>query len=149
MLFSPNHYEYELFKLYNRKAIYEPNKNPNLLILFVLIFFLILCILAWQEALGSIPKLPGTDQSDKLQAAGTLLRIIDSVLFSWGARLMAGLCVLGAGWNLKNQAFGLAVMCIIAAIIMGTAPMWVKNIFDMGGGTLFSMIQQFLGNHHV
>ena len=71
---------------------------------------------------------------DKLEAAGTLLRIIDSVLFSWGARIFAGLCVMSAGWNLKEQRMGIAILCIVAAIVLGTAPTWVKNIFDIGGG---------------
>lgn len=60
---------------------------------------------------------------------------------------MAGLAVLGAGWNLKEQRFGIAVVCIIAAIVIGTAPMWVKNIFDMGGGTLFSYLQVVGGRY--
>ena len=92
-------------------------------------------------ALATIPRLPGSDQMDKLTAAGSLLRLIDSFLFKFGARLMAGLAVLGAGWNLKEQRFGIAIVCIIAAIVIGTAPMWVKNIFDIGGGTLFSYIE--------
>lgn len=106
--------------------------------------FCLLCA----DSFGAVPRLPGTDQSDKLQAAGTLLRIIDSALFSWGARLFAGLLILNAGISLKNQAFGLAFISIIGAIIIGTAPMWVKNIFDMGGGTLFSMISG-LGGFYV
>ena len=86
-------------------------------------------------------RIPGSDVSDKLEAAGTLLRIVDSVLFSWGARIFAGLCIMSAGWNLKEQRFGIAVLCIVAAIVLGTAPMWVKNIFDIGGGGgVFSQI---------
>ena len=87
-----------------------------------------------------IPTLGGTsDGISKLTAAGTLLRIVDSFLFSFGARLMAGLSVLAAGWNLKEQRFAMAIICIIAAIMMGTVPMWIKNIFEMdgSGGTIF------------
>lgn len=107
---------------------------------FWVLFLLILLGLISGEALANIPRLPGTDQTDKLTAAGNLLRILDSFLFKFGARVMAGISVLGAGWNLKEQRFAMAIVCILAAIVIGTAPMWVKNIFDMGGGTLFSMI---------
>ncbi|MBX9767202.1 MAG: hypothetical protein K2X47_08025 [Bdellovibrionales bacterium] len=100
--------------------------------LFVLIVFLILWLVHVQAYGGT--RIPGADASDKLEAAGTLLRIVDSVLFSWGARIFAGLCVMSAGWNLKEQRFGIAVLCIVAAIVLGTAPTWVKNIFDIGGG---------------
>ena len=79
-------------------------------------------------------RLPGTDASDKLEAAGTLLRLIDTGLFKWGARIFAGICIMSAAWALKEQRFGIAIICIVGAIIFGTAPTWVKNIFDIGGG---------------
>ena len=88
----------------------------------------------------TIPTLGGDANGiTKLTAAGSLLRIVDSFVFSFGARLMAGLAVLGAGWNLKEQRFAMAIICIFAAIVMGTVPMWIKNIFEMdgSGGTLF------------
>ncbi|MFK7824485.1 MAG: hypothetical protein AB8G05_10020 [Oligoflexales bacterium] len=50
------------------------------------------------------------------------------------------MAILGAGWNLKEQRFAMAIVCIMGAIIMGTVPMWIKNIFDMsdgGGGSIF------------
>lgn len=100
--------------------------------LFILITSLVLWLAHTQAFAGT--RIPGADASDKLEAAGTLLRIVDSVLFSWGARIFAGLCVMSAGWNLKEQRFGIAVLCIVAAIVLGTAPTWVKNIFDIGGG---------------
>lgn len=107
------------------------------------LFVLIISVLLWifhAQAQGAT-RIPGADASDKLEAAGTLLRIVDSVLFSWGARIFAGLCVMSAGWNLKEQRFGIAVLCIVAAIVLGTAPTWVKNIFDIGGGGgIFSYI---------
>ncbi len=85
-------------------------------------------------------SIPGSDQSDKLQAAGSLLRLVDKGIFVWGARIFAGLCIMGAGWNLKEMRFGAAVVCVIAAIILGTAPLWVKNVFNLGGGSsIFSM----------
>lgn len=114
--------------------------------LWILILLILLGLIS-TDALANIPRLPGTDQTDKLTAAGSLLRILDSFLFKFGARVMAGISVLGAGWNLKEQRFAMAVVCILAAIVIGTAPMWVKNIFDMGGGTLFSMIFNNGGFH--
>ena len=85
------------------------------------------------------PSLPGSDESDKLQAAGTLLKLVDTALFLWGSRIFAGLAILSAGWSLKEQRFAVAAICCLAAIVIGTAPMWVQNIFEIGGGTLFSM----------
>jgi hypothetical protein len=82
-------------------------------------------------------SLPGSDQFDKLTAAGDLFKTLDSFVFRIGARLLAGLCVLGAGWSLKEQRFASAVICIIAAIVIATVPMWIKNIFDIGGGSIF------------
>lgn len=102
--------------------------------LFFLMFVLAAILLIHAQSFAGNVKIPGSDASDKLEAAGTLLRIVDSVLFSWGARIFAGLCVMSAGWNLKEQRFGIAVLCIVAAIVLGTAPTWVKNIFDIGGG---------------
>lgn len=107
------------------------------------LFILVTSLVIWfahAQAFGAT-RIPGADASDKLEAAGTLLRIVDSVLFSWGARIFAGLCVMSAGWNLKEQRFGIAVLCVVAAIVLGTAPTWVKNIFDIGGGGgIFSQV---------
>lgn len=85
-------------------------------------------------ALAQPTKIPGTDASGQLEAAGTLLKIIDTGLFKWGARIFAGICIMSAGWSLKEQRFGIAIICVIGAIIFGTAPTWVKNIFSIGGG---------------
>lgn len=118
-------------------------------------FFFLLCVLgilliAHSDAFAGGVKLPGTDASDKLEAAGTLLRIVDSMLFSWGARIFAGLCVMSAGWNLKEQRFGIAILCVVAAIVLGTAPTWVRNIFDIGGGGgLFSSAMTQQGFTHA
>jgi hypothetical protein len=121
----------------------------NELPIFLSLIAIIACLMMMSSsAFANIPRLPGSDQMDKLTAAGSLLRLIDSFLFKFGARLMAGLAVLGAGWNLKEQRFGIAIVCIIAAIVIGTAPMWVKNIFDIGGGTLFSYVIS-RGVHYV
>ena len=101
---------------------------------------IIIFALSSSQALAAVTRLPGDDASDKLQAAGTLLKLIDTGLFKWGARLFSGLCIMSAAWSLKEQRFGIAIICVVGAIIFGTAPMWVKNIFDIGGGdSIFSM----------
>jgi len=93
-------------------------------------------------------RIPGADASDKLEAAGTLLRLVDTALFKWGARIFAGICIFSSAWSLKEQRFGTAVICIIGAIIFGTAPTWVKNIFDIGGGGgIFAQVSAVLEAH--
>ena len=100
---------------------------------------LILLLLLFPELLFSqTVRLPGSDQFDKLTAAGDLLHIVDSFIFKFGARILAGIAVIAAGWNLKEQRFNMAIICICAAIIIATVPLWVKNLFELGGGTLFS-----------
>jgi hypothetical protein len=84
---------------------------------------------AWADGV----RLPGEDASSKMESAGTLLRFVDTGLFRWVARLLAGLCILAAGWNLKEMRFAPAFISVIAAILFGTAPTWVKNIFTIGG----------------
>ncbi len=79
-------------------------------------------------------RIPGQDQSQKLQSAGTLLRLVDTALFVWLARIFAGLCILSSGWLIKEQKFGPAVVCVLGALIIGSSPAWVVNIFEIGGG---------------
>ncbi len=114
-------------------AIKHPDPRNHETWFFFIIVSALIIFMFHAHAFGST-RIPGADASEKLEAAGTLLRIVDSVLFSWGARIFAGICVMSAGWNLKEQRFGIAVLCIVAAIVLGTAPTWVKNIFDIGGG---------------
>ena len=114
-------------------AVKSPNPRRHEEWFFFVVIAALVAMLAHTQAFAGT-RIPGADASDKLEAAGTLLRIVDSVLFSWGARIFAGLCVMSAGWNLKEQRFGIAVLCVVAAIVLGTAPTWVKNIFDIGGG---------------
>jgi hypothetical protein len=92
---------------------------------------------AWADA----SKLPGDDVVSKMEAAMTIVKFIDVGLFRWAARLLAGVCLFGAGWNLKEMRFGPAFISIIAAIMFGTAPTWVKNIFSIGNSdSVFSQV---------
>jgi len=111
-----------------------PPLKPLLYFILVIGFYFFLQNMAFAG-----PKLPGADASDELAAAGTLLRILDTALFVWGARIFAGIAILSCGWALKEQKFGIAIISIISAIIFGTANIWVKNIFSIsGGGGLFN-----------
>jgi len=98
----------------------------------LILSLLALCALSFfAPGASAQAQLPGTDASDKLEAAGTLLRIIDTALFKWAARVFAGLCLLSTAWSLKEQRIGIAIICIVAAMIFGSAPTWVKNIFSI------------------
>lgn len=101
----------------------------------LLFFFVILGVLLLFSTQGFAQvRIPGSDESAKLKAAGTLLMLVDTALFVWLARIFAGLCVLSAGWLIKEQKFGPAVVCVLGALIIGTSPLWVQNIFEIGGG---------------
>ena len=110
--------------------------GPPPLLLLLLMFGTVALMFVAPDAFSQA-RIPGTDESSKLEAAGTLLRILDTGIFVWGARLCAGVMVFSAGLNLKEQRFGIAFICVIGALVIGTAPMWVKNIFEIGGGSVF------------
>src|SRR5437764_567516 len=48
-------------------------------------------------------SLPGTDASGQLEAAGILLKTLDTGIFKWGAKIFAGLCIMSSAWALKEQ----------------------------------------------
>ena len=87
-------------------------------------------------------RLPGDDITNSLSAMGTVMKLADTLVFKIFSRFLAGLAILAAAWNLKEQRIGICVMCTFAAVALGLTPTFVKNIFDVGGGTIFSMIQQ-------
>lgn len=108
---------------------------------WILCFILSLIFIQSYEILANNLPADTNGSIKSFTAANQLLGIIDSTIFKFGARILAGLCILGAGWNLKEQRFAMAIVCIFAAIIIGTTPMWIKNIFEMngtGGGSIFS-----------
>lgn len=107
--------------------------NPWFWLIFagIIVF---MCVWMFCPQVLAQTQLPGTDASDKLEAAGTLLRLIDTALFKWAARIFAGLCLLSTAWSLKEQRIGIAIVCIIAAILFGSATTWVKNIFSIASG---------------
>jgi hypothetical protein len=111
----------------------DPNKYDLLTLILMCAALALVFMFMGQSAFAAPVHIPGEDASDKLEAAGTLLRLVDTGLFKWGARIFAGICIMSAGWALKEQRFGIAIICVIGAIIFGTAPTWVKNIFEIGG----------------
>jgi hypothetical protein len=117
--------------------------SPRGFFLCALFLCLIVSALHGHTVLADVTSLPGDDASSKMESAGTLLRFIDTGIFKWAARVLAGLCIFGAAWNLKEARFGPAVISIVSAILFGTAPTWVKNIFTIGGSdSVFTEIEQ-------
>ena len=118
-----------------------PHRPPFLafIVIFILALVLVAITTSAPQAMAGVTHLPGEDAADKLEAAGTLLRIIDTGLFKWGAKVFAGILVMSGGWALKEQRFGIATICVAGAVVIGTTPKWVKNIFDVGDNqSLFS-----------
>lgn len=138
----------------------EPNSNHSAKGLIILALWAIAAIALVYGALHSHPaladgaggsSLPGDDQTSKLTAAGILLRMLDTGIFVWGARIFAGLCIMSSAWALKEQRFGIAIICIVGALLFGTAPKWVQNIFEIGGNKgLFGQTEMIQRNrYHV
>ena len=93
-------------------------QNELVLILVLIAVFWCLIILC-SPALANIPRLPGTNQMDKLTAVGSLLRLVDSFLFTFGCPTHGGpLYFLVRGGTSRNQRFGIAVFCVLAAIVI-------------------------------
>jgi hypothetical protein len=117
------------------KIAKTPTPDPEFWFLIIIVIAAAAAVL-WLFApeVFAQASLPGSDASDKLEAAGTLLRLLDTALFKWGARIFAGICIMSAAWSLKEQRFGVAIICIVGALIFGTAPTWVANIFSISTG---------------
>ena len=54
-------------------------------------FWVLLALVTMASVAHAGPRIPGADAADKLEAAGTVLRIVDTALFKWGARLFSGI----------------------------------------------------------
>jgi len=121
---------------------WKPNWNKwmNLAFFFLGIIVFVLC--AYQDLALAGVQLPGSDVSGQLEAMGDLIRILDTALFKWASRLIAGLLLLTAGMALKNQQFGSCMLCVVGAFIVSTIPKWVRNLFLIGGGdSVFSYLE--------
>lgn len=84
-------------------------------------------------------NVPGTDESGKLEGLGTLLKMTDTIMFSWGTKILSAVCIVAAGWSLKEQRIPVAILCIVGAIFLALSGTIVKNAFEVGGGgTIFN-----------
>jgi hypothetical protein len=120
---------------------FESSRWRKAILLILVLSLAAICLFFLGPEAYSQARLPGSDASDKLEMAGTLLKLIDVGLFKWGARIFSGLCIMSSAWALKEQRFGIAIICIVGAIIFGTATTWVKNIFEIGGGdSVFGLV---------
>jgi hypothetical protein len=127
------------------KHDFDPFHTLSVLISVTFTVLLIYLVVHSVPSFAGVTHLPGEDASDKLEAAGTLLKVLDTAIFKWGARILAGVCIMSSAWALKEQRFGIAVICVVGAIIFGTASKWVKNIFDVGDNqSLFSQSEKLL-----
>lgn len=116
----------------------------------IALIFVLAMIMNLTPAWADSVRLPGEDISAQMEGAGTLLRFVDTAIFSWVARLLCGLCVGGAAWSLKEARFGSAVIAIVSALLFGTAPTWVKNIFSISGAnSVFSQTAPIDRNHTI
>lgn len=117
---------------------------PVLIVIEIaVITYFCVTILDPHAAFASSVRLPGDDVSAQMEGAGTLLKFVDTAIFGWVARLLCGLCVGGAAWSLKEARFGSAVVAIISALLFGTAPTWVKNIFSISGASsVFAQVER-------
>lgn len=149
--FADRYFDSDPFSLTaDSRPPFDPLRFFLLLILAAVGFGMIYSLAGCEHVWASQARLPGEDASDRLEAAGTLLRIIDTGLFKWGARLFAGICIMSSAWALKEQRFGFAVICVVGALLFGTAPKWVKNIFDIGDNQgLFSRAASFDGQRSL
>ena len=126
------------FQELKARTIFKDTKTSTIIFYTALITLVVL--FGMDEAFAQ--NIPGEDESQKLEGLGTLLKITDTVVFSWGTKLLSGVCVVAAGWSFKEQRIPIAVLCIIASIVLALAGRLVKNAFDVGGGgTIFTTTQ--------
>ena len=141
---------YENQKLDRVLSFIERHASLLFTLQLIALIFLLAMIMNLTPAWADTIRLPGEDISAQMEGAGTLLRFIDTAIFSWVARLLCGLCVGGAAWSLKEARFGSAVIAIVSALLFGTAPTWVRNIFSISGAnSVFSQSVPIDHNHTI
>ena len=95
-------------------------------------FFLLPLILISASALARI-SIPGTDESGDLETLGIMAKTFDTVIFTWGAKIAAAVVFLLAGWAIKENRLGMALMCLCAGFLILFAPKLATEIQTMAG----------------
>ena len=94
-----------------------------------------IAVLLGSSALAdTVGRLPGDDVSDKMAASGTMLKLIDTWVFIWGSKIIAGFFFLGSLWSFKEQRIGHGVICLSCAAACAFTPALVRNLFESAGG---------------
>lgn len=106
---------------------------------YVFLFCALFFSIKIQSLLADVVNLGGDDKLGDMTAAGSLIKTADNFLFNIVAKVLAGLAILSAGWNLKEQRFAMAIICVFGALIIASVPLWVENVFSIAGNkTLFA-----------
>lgn len=96
------------------------------------LFFLIPLLLFSLSALARI-SIPGSDESASLETLGTMAKTFDVVIFTWGAKIAAAVVFLLAGWAIKENRLGMALLCLVAGFLILFAPKLATEIQTMAG----------------
>lgn len=79
--------------------------------------------------------IPGTNEADQLETLGTMAKTFDVVIFTWGAKLAAAVVFLLAGWAIKENRLGVALLCLCAGFLILFAPKLATEIQSLAGMT--------------
>ena len=80
-------------------------------------------------------NIPGTNEADQLETLGTMAKTFDVVIFTWGAKIAAAIVFLLAGWAIKENRLGVALLCLCAGFLMLFAPKLATEIQSLAGIT--------------
>ena len=80
-------------------------------------------------------SIPGTNQAADLETIGTMAKTLDTVIFTWGAKIGAAVVFLLGGWSVRENRLGMALMCFSAGFLMLFAPKMAGEIQKMAGVT--------------
>lgn len=77
--------------------------------------------------------IPGTNEADQLETLGTMAKTFDVVIFTWGAKIAAAVVFLLAGWAIKENRLGMALLCLCAGFLILFAPKLATEIQAIAG----------------
>lgn len=96
---------------------------------------LITSVFLLSNAAFALISIPGTNEADSLETIGTMAKTMDVVIFTWGAKIGSAIIFLLAGWAVKENRLGMALLCIISGFLMLFAPKLATEIQAMAGMT--------------